>query len=150
MLQFLRFNLRHSSRASTDGLFDQKPPETADEYLAAGVELEEAGEKWRAGDAAKASRFFVRAIEMYDEGLGLFPTSFDMAYNKYGLINFSLYLTLQPFLLPVQGITLHKAPLDGVVPCADRLPFYAELAYSTTLLSDRSCSPKPPRLSQYC
>lgn len=60
-----------------------QPPETADEYLAAGVDLEEAGEKWRAGDAAKASRFFVRAIESYDEGLSLFPASFDMAYNKY-------------------------------------------------------------------
>lgn len=31
-----------------------QPPATADEYLAAGVDFEEAGEKWRGGDAAKA------------------------------------------------------------------------------------------------
>ncbi|KKZ63465.1 hypothetical protein EMCG_02196 [[Emmonsia] crescens] len=57
-------------------------PETADEYLAAGVELEEAGEKWRAGDAVKSMRFFMRAIETYDTGLQKFPNSFDLAYNK--------------------------------------------------------------------
>ncbi|CAL3964998.1 unnamed protein product [Diplocarpon coronariae] len=57
-------------------------PETADEYLAAGVELEEAGEKWRGGDAEKSTRFFVRAIECYDEALKKFPRSFDLAYNK--------------------------------------------------------------------
>ncbi|KLJ09063.1 hypothetical protein EMPG_15508 [Blastomyces silverae] len=57
-------------------------PETADDYLAAGVELEEAGEKWRAGDAVKSMRFFMRAIEMYDTGLRRFPNSFDLAYNK--------------------------------------------------------------------
>ncbi|OJD23411.1 hypothetical protein ACJ73_05236 [Blastomyces percursus] len=48
----------------------------------AGVELEEAGEKWRAGDAIKSMRFFMRAIEMYDTGLRRFPNSFDLAYNK--------------------------------------------------------------------
>jgi hypothetical protein len=48
----------------------------------AGVELEEAGEKWRAGDAAKSMRFFVRAVEMYDQGLQRYPTSLDLAYNK--------------------------------------------------------------------
>lgn len=47
-----------------------------------GVDLEEAGEKWRAGDAVKSSRFFVRAIENYDAGLQKFPQSFDLAYNK--------------------------------------------------------------------
>ncbi|PGH17126.1 hypothetical protein AJ79_01264 [Helicocarpus griseus UAMH5409] len=57
-------------------------PETADEYLAAGVELEEAGEKWRAGDAVKSMRFFMRAIEAYDTGLRKFTDSFDLAYNK--------------------------------------------------------------------
>ncbi|KAK2794779.1 hypothetical protein FQN52_007549 [Onygenales sp. PD_12] len=57
-------------------------PETADEYLAAGVDLEEAGEKWRAGDAVKSMRFFMRAIEAYDTGLRRFPHSFDLAYNK--------------------------------------------------------------------
>ena len=49
----------------------------------AGVEAEEAGEKWRAGDSAKSSRFFVRAIELYDAGLERFPDSFDLSYNRY-------------------------------------------------------------------
>ncbi len=48
----------------------------------AGVDLEEAGGKWRAGDAVKAMRFFNRAIEMYDAGLRKFPDSVDLAYNK--------------------------------------------------------------------
>lgn len=38
--------------------------------------------KWRAGDAAKAARFFTRAIQAYDDGLKRFPNSFDLAYNK--------------------------------------------------------------------
>lgn len=33
---------------------------------AVGVDFEEAGEKWRAGDSAKSLRFFVRAIDVYD------------------------------------------------------------------------------------
>lgn len=51
--------------------------------MAAGVELEEAGEKWRAGDAAKSMRFFMRAIANYDDGLQKHPGAFDLAYNKY-------------------------------------------------------------------
>ncbi|KAG9241138.1 hypothetical protein BJ878DRAFT_522311 [Calycina marina] len=57
-------------------------PTTADEYLEAGVEYEEAGEKWRGGDALKSLRAFHRAIECYEEGLKKFPRSFDLAYNK--------------------------------------------------------------------
>ncbi|KAL4959868.1 uncharacterized protein BDV14DRAFT_183763 [Aspergillus stella-maris] len=60
----------------------QQAPRTADEFLAVGVEQEEAGEKWRAGDAAKSLRFFMRAIAIYDEGLQRHPTAFDLAYNK--------------------------------------------------------------------
>ncbi|KAJ5145739.1 Tetratricopeptide-like helical [Penicillium bovifimosum] len=60
----------------------KQAPVTADEFLAAGVELEEAGEKWRAGDAAKSMRFFMRAITNYDEGLQKHPGAFDLAYNK--------------------------------------------------------------------
>ncbi|KAL4991604.1 hypothetical protein BDW68DRAFT_135976 [Aspergillus falconensis] len=60
----------------------QQAPRTADEFLAVGVEQEEAGEKWRAGDAAKSLRFFMRAIATYDEGLQRHPTAFDLAYNK--------------------------------------------------------------------
>jgi len=48
-----------------------------------GVDFEEAGEKWRAGDAAKSTRFFIRAIEDYDAGLAEYPQSFDLAYNKW-------------------------------------------------------------------
>lgn len=48
-----------------------------------GVEHEEAGEKWRAGDSAKSLRFFMRAIATYDEGLKRYPDAFDLAYNKY-------------------------------------------------------------------
>ncbi|EEQ32961.1 conserved hypothetical protein [Microsporum canis CBS 113480] len=47
-----------------------------------GVDLEEAGEKWRAGDSVKSMRFFMRAIETYDTGLQRYPASFDLAYNK--------------------------------------------------------------------
>ncbi|TGO34105.1 hypothetical protein BHYA_0212g00090 [Botrytis hyacinthi] len=57
-------------------------PATADEYLAAGVDFEEAGEKWRGGDAVKSTRFFVRAIDNYEEALKKFPNSFDLAYNR--------------------------------------------------------------------
>ncbi|KAL8831144.1 MAG: hypothetical protein Q9191_001038 [Dirinaria sp. TL-2023a] len=48
-----------------------------------GVEHEEAGEKWRAGDAEKSSRFFAKAIADYDAGLQAFPRSFDLAYNRW-------------------------------------------------------------------
>ncbi|KAI9742795.1 MAG: hypothetical protein M1818_003524 [Claussenomyces sp. TS43310] len=74
--QFLRENKKNGPKASA------KAPESADEYLEAGVEFEEAGEKWRGGDAEKSMRFFGRAINTYDEGLGKFPKSFDLAYNK--------------------------------------------------------------------
>ena len=47
-----------------------------------GVNFEEAGEKWRAGDSAKSLRFFVRAVDVYDAGLRKFPRSFDLSYNK--------------------------------------------------------------------
>ncbi|ESZ95136.1 hypothetical protein SBOR_4503 [Sclerotinia borealis F-4128] len=57
-------------------------PANADEYLAAGVDFEEAGEKWRGGDAVKSTRFFIRAVDNYEEALQKFPDSFDLAYNK--------------------------------------------------------------------
>ena len=47
------------------------------------MDHEEAGEKWRGGDAAKSVRFFGRAIDTYEEGLKKWPQSFDLAYNKY-------------------------------------------------------------------
>ena len=77
-------------------------PETANEFLAGiritpedvtlseyqaetrivGVDFEEAGEKWRAGDAAKSLRFFLRALNTYENGAKKFPGSFDLSYNK--------------------------------------------------------------------
>jgi len=59
-----------------------REPQSENDFLEAADEFEEAGGKWRAGDAAKAARFFNRAIGVYDEGLKLFPRSFDLAYNK--------------------------------------------------------------------
>lgn len=64
-----------------------------------GVDLEEAGEKWRAGtdkeivhsvripdsragDAQKSARFFLRALDVYENGLQHFRGSFDLAYNR--------------------------------------------------------------------
>jgi hypothetical protein len=57
-------------------------PQSENDFLEAADEFEQAAGKWRAGDAAKATRFFNRALEMYAEGLKRYPTSFDLAYNK--------------------------------------------------------------------
>ncbi|KAL5117747.1 hypothetical protein ACEQ8H_004357 [Pleosporales sp. CAS-2024a] len=68
-----------------------KPPEPQSEndFLEAADEFEQAAGKWRAGDAAKATRFFHRAIDTYNEGLRRYPRSFDLAYNKAN-IEFSM------------------------------------------------------------
>jgi hypothetical protein len=58
-------------------------PQSENDFLDAADEFEQAAGKWRAGDAAKATRFFKRAIDTYDEGLKHHPQSFDLAYNKY-------------------------------------------------------------------
>lgn len=58
---------------------------TAEFAASVGVSYEEAGEKWRAGDALKSINFFLRAIETYRDGLEHFPMSFDLAYNRYVL-----------------------------------------------------------------
>jgi hypothetical protein len=57
-------------------------PQTENDFLEAADDFEQAAGKWRAGDAAKATRFFNRAIDVYAEGLRRFPGSFDLAYNK--------------------------------------------------------------------
>ncbi|KAE8306980.1 hypothetical protein BDV41DRAFT_582786 [Aspergillus transmontanensis] len=75
-------SLLKDSKAKNKRKATQQAPETADEFLAVGVEQEEAGEKWRAGDAAKSMRFFMRAIATYDDGLKKYPHAFDLAYNK--------------------------------------------------------------------
>lgn len=63
----------------------QRPqePQSENDFLSAADDLEQAAGKWRAGDAAKATRFFNRAIDTYNEGLKRYPQSFDLAYNKY-------------------------------------------------------------------
>lgn len=57
-------------------------PQTENDFLEVADEHEQAAGKWRAGDAAKATRFFNRAIDTYNEGLKRHPKSFDLAYNK--------------------------------------------------------------------
>lgn len=60
-------------------------PQSENDFLEAADDFEQAAGKWRAGDAAKATRFFNRAIDMYNEGLKRYPRSFDLAYNKANL-----------------------------------------------------------------
>jgi len=57
-------------------------PQSENDFLDAADDFEQAAGKWRAGDAAKAARFFNRAIDTYNEGLKRYPKSFDLAYNK--------------------------------------------------------------------
>lgn len=57
-------------------------PETEIDFLEMADEQEKGGSKWRAGDAVKATRFFARALDIYNTGLERYPDSFDLAYNK--------------------------------------------------------------------
>ncbi|KAF4554184.1 Hypothetical protein D9617_5g070610 [Elsinoe fawcettii] len=78
-------------------------PESADDFQAAADAEEETGGKWRAGDKAKSCRAFLRAVEIYDRGLGRHPRNFDLAYNKARL---EFEVSQQPNLvakLPVPG-----------------------------------------------
>ncbi|KAK0333814.1 hypothetical protein LTR59_002032 [Friedmanniomyces endolithicus] len=78
-------------------------PRTADDYQEAADFEEETGGKWRAGDPAKSGRAFVRALEIYDQGLQKHPTSFDLAYNKARL---ELEITQRPALVSHIGLPL--------------------------------------------
>ena len=69
--------------------------------MALGVEHEEAAGKWRAGDASKSLRFFHRAIEVYDQGLSLWPGGLDLAYNKARV---QLEVVTHPVLLRVSDV----------------------------------------------
>ncbi|KAK6074923.1 hypothetical protein SCUP234_07922 [Seiridium cupressi] len=87
--------------------------DTADDYLVAGVDFEEAAGKWRAGDAAKSMRFFQRASEAYDKGLKAFPSSLDLAYNKARVL---LEVATHPILveqLQVPLLDALRAALDA-------------------------------------
>ncbi|KAF3937182.1 hypothetical protein ABW19_dt0202468 [Dactylella cylindrospora] len=81
----------------------QKAPETADEYLAAAVDLEESGERWRSGDVAKAGRFFVQAIDAYEVTLLRYPDNFDARYNRARLLYTLTQLPLPPDFFPSQS-----------------------------------------------
>ncbi|KAI7301256.1 hypothetical protein KC315_g16744 [Hortaea werneckii] len=78
-------------------------PETADDFQEAADLEEETGGKWRAGDPAKAGRAFVRALEVYDNGLKKHTQNFDLAYNKARL---ELEITQQPSLVAHIGLPL--------------------------------------------
>ncbi|KAF2656688.1 hypothetical protein K491DRAFT_596444 [Lophiostoma macrostomum CBS 122681] len=60
-------------------------PQSENDFLEAADEFELSAGKWRAGDLAKAIRFFNRGIDMYNAGLQRYPNSFDLAYNKANL-----------------------------------------------------------------
>ncbi|KAF2258380.1 hypothetical protein CC78DRAFT_549183 [Lojkania enalia] len=75
--EFLKPNA--NTRAKPSG------PQTENDFLEAADEFEQSAGKWRAGDIAKATRFFNRAIDMYNAGLQKYPNSFDLAYNKANL-----------------------------------------------------------------
>ncbi|RHZ49697.1 uncharacterized protein CDV56_105843 [Aspergillus thermomutatus] len=132
----------------------QRAPETADEFLAAGVEQEEGGEKWRAGDAAKSLRFFMRAIAIYDEGLQKHPHAFDLAYNKARL---QYEITQHPKLaaqLPTpllnalqialqshrEAVNLEQDNADALFNTAQVLTSLAEAATDTKHPSDEQLS----------
>ncbi|KIW08784.1 uncharacterized protein PV09_00719 [Verruconis gallopava] len=61
---------------------EAQQPVSETEFLEAADEFEASAGKWKAGDAARAVRFYNRAISTYDEGLKKYPKSFDLAYNK--------------------------------------------------------------------
>ncbi|WPG98635.1 Hypothetical protein R9X50_00142800 [Acrodontium crateriforme] len=78
-------------------------PQTADEFQEAADFEEDTGGKWRAGDPAKSSRAFVRALDIYDKGLEKHANNFDLAYNKARL---QFELTQQPALVAHIGLPL--------------------------------------------
>ncbi|PWY79564.1 hypothetical protein BO70DRAFT_371638 [Aspergillus heteromorphus CBS 117.55] len=133
----------------------QRAPETADEYLALGVEQEEAGEKWRAGDAAKSLRFFMRAINTYDEGLNKHPAAFDLAYNKarvqYEITQHpKLAAQLSAPLVDVLRVALesHRAALGLEQDNADALFNTAQVLTSIAETLTESKHPSDDQLSQ--
>ncbi|KAF2709788.1 hypothetical protein K504DRAFT_467729 [Pleomassaria siparia CBS 279.74] len=72
-------------KSKAKGKLKPQEPQSENDFLEQADEFEQAAGKWRAGDVAKATRFFMRAIEAYNAGLQRYPTSFDLAYNKANL-----------------------------------------------------------------
>ncbi|RVD87707.1 uncharacterized protein DFL_001921 [Arthrobotrys flagrans] len=91
-----------------------KAPETADEYLAVAVELEESGERWRSGDVAKAGRFFVQAITAYESTLVRYPNNFDARYNRARLL-----YTLTQLPLPATFFPQTSTPESRLLAAAE-------------------------------
>ncbi|KAK6351566.1 hypothetical protein TWF718_004724 [Orbilia javanica] len=91
-----------------------KAPETADEYLAVAVELEESGERWRSGDVAKAGRFFVQAITAYETTLVRYPNNFDARYNRARLL-----YTLTQLPLPATFFPTNSTPESRLLAAAE-------------------------------
>ena len=75
--------VRAAPRGPARLLTQPQLPETADDFLSAGIEYEESGDRWRPGDKPKAGRFYQRAIDAYTSALALDARAFDAAYNKY-------------------------------------------------------------------
>ncbi|RPB04918.1 hypothetical protein L873DRAFT_1840353 [Choiromyces venosus 120613-1] len=90
----------------------KKLPETSEEFLDVGIELEESGDRWRAGDKIKAGRFYYKAIESYEAALQRNPKSFDAAYNRARLF---YQLAQNSNFLPTPSDVTSKALLEKAV-----------------------------------
>ncbi|TID26445.1 Sterol 3-beta-glucosyltransferase [Venturia nashicola] len=90
----------------------RKRPESENDYLEQADEFESSGSKWKAGDPAKALRFYQKAVTAYIEGLSRFPKSFDLAYNKALLL---YHITQEKRIAPLVGslLELLKEALDA-------------------------------------
>ncbi|CUS07040.1 unnamed protein product [Tuber aestivum] len=90
----------------------KKLPETSEEFLDAGIELEESGDRWRAGDKVKAGRFYIKAIESYEAALQRNQWSFDATYNRARL---QYQLAQHPNLLPTPSDVTPRSLLEKAV-----------------------------------
>ncbi|KAF3910137.1 hypothetical protein AA313_de0207339 [Arthrobotrys entomopaga] len=125
-----------------------KAPETADEYLAVAVDLEESGERWRSGDVAKSGRFFLQAITAYESTLARYPNSFDARYNRARLLYTLTQLPLPPTFFPptstpesrlITAIQAHKECNDQEPNSSDVLFNYGQtLASLAELYANKS------------
>ncbi|QDS71105.1 hypothetical protein FKW77_009245 [Venturia effusa] len=87
-------------------------PESENDYLEQADEFESSGSKWKAGDPAKALRFYQKALTVYIQGLSRFPRSFDLAYNKARLL---YHISQEKRISPLVGSVLEllKEALDA-------------------------------------
>ncbi|KAK6537865.1 hypothetical protein TWF694_010765 [Orbilia ellipsospora] len=125
-----------------------KAPETADEYLAVAVDLEESGERWRSGDVAKSGRFFLQAITAYETTLARYPNNFDARYNRARLLYTLTQLPLPSTFFPptstpesrlITAIQAHKECNDQEPDSSDVLFNYGQtLASLAELYANKS------------